>query len=30
MVGFGYSDTGALGTDIYLSQLRMYDMTSNK
>ena len=30
MVGFGYSDTGSLGTDLYLSNFRMYDMTSEE
>lgn len=27
-VGFAYTDTGALGTDIYISNLRMYDITA--
>ena len=28
-VGFGYTDTGSLGTDLYIKNLRMYDLTSN-
>lgn len=27
--GFGYQDTGALGTDIYITNFRMYDITNN-
>ena len=27
-VGFSYTDTGALGTDIYITNLRMYDITN--
>lgn len=27
-VGFAYTDTGTLGTDIYISNLRMYDITT--
>lgn len=30
MVGFGYTDTGSLGTDIYITQLRMYDLTNGE
>lgn len=26
--GFGYSSTGTLGTDVYISDLRMYDITN--
>ncbi len=28
-VGFEYQDTGALGTDLYITNLRMYDITNN-
>lgn len=28
--GFGYQDTGPMGTDIYLSNFRMYDLTNEK
>ena len=27
--GFGYTDTGSMGTDIYISNIRMYDITDN-
>ena len=28
-VGFAYTNTGTLGTDIYITNLRMYDITNN-
>ena len=28
--GFNYENTGALGTDIYISNIQMYDITENK
>lgn len=28
-VGFGYTDTGALGTDLYITNLRCYDITES-
>lgn len=27
--GFGYTDTGALGTDLYIKNVRMYDLTTD-
>ena len=30
MFGFGYSSTGTLGTDLYLTNFRMYDITNLK
>lgn len=30
MVGFGYSNTGTLGTDLYITNLRMYDLTNGE
>ena len=27
--GFGYTDTGALGTDLYVKNIRMYDITTH-
>ena len=30
MVGFNYSDTGELGTDLYITNLRMYDITTGE
>ena len=27
--GFGYESTGSLGTDLYISNIRMYDITNN-
>lgn len=29
-VGFSYSNTGELGTDLYITNLRMYDITDNE
>lgn len=29
-VGFAYTNTGALGTDLYITNLRMYDITNNE
>lgn len=28
--GFGYTDTGTMGTDIYITNLRMYDITNGE
>ena len=27
--GFGYTDTGSMGTDLYITNIRMYDVTDN-
>lgn len=29
MFGWGYSNTGSLGTDIYITNIRLYDLTNN-
>ena len=27
--GFSYSDTGSMGTDLYITNIRIYDITNN-